>query len=99
MCVDFRNINKACPDDCYPLLRIDQLVDTTFGHEVLGLIKACNGYNQIKMAEKYVSHTILYVDIDIYHYIVMPFGLINAGTTYQRMVNKLFTDMIGDLCQ
>ena len=48
-CVDFTDLNKACPKDCFPLPRIDQLVDATAGHEVLSFMDAYSGYNQITM--------------------------------------------------
>lgn len=57
---------------------------------------AYSGYNQIQMAENNTHHTAFYADNDIYHYTVIPFGLINAGVTYQMMVNKLFVGMICD---
>ncbi|KAL0297966.1 UNVERIFIED_CONTAM: hypothetical protein Sangu_3169200 [Sesamum angustifolium] len=49
MCIDFRDINKACPKDFYPLPRIDQLVDSTSGHELLSLMDASQGYHQIML--------------------------------------------------
>ena len=51
MCVDFTDINKACPKDSYPLPCIDQLVDSTAGHQLLSFMDAFSGYNQIKMDE------------------------------------------------
>ena len=51
MCMDFTNINKACPKDSYPLPRIDQLVDSTADHQLLSFMDAFSGYNQIKMDE------------------------------------------------
>jgi len=48
-CIDFSNLNDACPKDCFPLPRIDQLVDGTAGHELLSFMDACFGYNQIPM--------------------------------------------------
>ena len=51
MCVDFTDINKACPKDSYPLLRIDQLIDSTAGHQLLSFMDAFSGYNQIRMDE------------------------------------------------
>ena len=50
MCVDFTDLNKACPKDCFPLPRIDSLVDSIAGHRVLSFIDAYSGYHQIKMA-------------------------------------------------
>ena len=51
MCVDFTDLNKACPKNSFPLQRIDQLVDSTAGHKLLMFMDAFSGYNQIKMAE------------------------------------------------
>ena len=51
MCVDFTDLNKACPKDSYPLLRIDQLVDSTVGRKLLSFMDAFSGYNQIRMDE------------------------------------------------
>ena len=45
MCVDFTDLNKACPKDSYPLPRIDQLVDSTAGHRLLSFMDAFSGYN------------------------------------------------------
>ena len=52
MCVDFTNLNRACPKDSYPLLRTDTLVDSTTRHELLSFMDAFSGYNQIKMEEE-----------------------------------------------
>ena len=49
MCVDFRDLNKACPKDSFPLPHIDTLVDATSGHELLSFMDAFSGYNQILM--------------------------------------------------
>ena len=51
MCVDFTNLNKACPKDSFLLPRIDQLVDLTAGHRLLTFMDAFSGYNQIMMDE------------------------------------------------
>ena len=52
MCVDFTDLNKACPKDSFPMPRIDQLVDFTVGHKLLTFMDAFSGYNQIKMSEE-----------------------------------------------
>ena len=51
MCVDFTNLNKACPKDNYPLPWIDILVNSTARHQLLSFIDAFSGYNQIKLDE------------------------------------------------
>ena len=52
MCVDFTDLNKACPKDSFSLPRIDQLVDSIAGYRLLTFMDAFSGYNQIKMAEE-----------------------------------------------
>ena len=51
ICVDFKDLNKVCPKDSYPLPHIDQLVDSIAGHRLLSFMDALSGYNQIKMDE------------------------------------------------
>jgi hypothetical protein len=51
MCVDFINLNKACPNESFPLSRIDLLVDSTTSHKLLSFRDAFSGYNQIRMYE------------------------------------------------
>ncbi|KAK0572938.1 hypothetical protein LWI29_000694 [Acer saccharum] len=95
MFVDFTDLNKACPKDSFPLPRIDQLVDATAGHETLSFMDAYSGYNQIKMHKPDEEKTAFTTDQGLYCYTVMPFGLKNAGATYQRLVNKMFARQIG----
>uniref|UniRef100_A0A2N9FLD8 Uncharacterized protein n=1 Tax=Fagus sylvatica TaxID=28930 RepID=A0A2N9FLD8_FAGSY len=95
MCVDFTDLNKACPKDSYPLPRIDQLVDSTAGHKLLSFMDAFSGYNQIQMAVEDQEKTAFITSRGLFCYKVMPFGLKNAGATYQRLVNKMFHDQIG----
>ena len=95
MCVDFTNLNKACPKDSFPLPMIDQLVDSIAGHKLLTFMDAFSGYNQIKMAEEDQEKTAFITSQELYCYKVMPFELKNAGATYQRLVNKMFNKQIG----
>ena len=79
MYVDFTNLNKACLKDSYPLLRIDQLVDSTAGHKLLSFMDAFLGYNQIKMYEADQEKTSFVTSQGLFCYEVMPFGLKNVG--------------------
>ena len=92
MCMDFTDLNKTCSKDSFPLPRIDQLVDSTAG--LLMFMDAFSGYNQIKMAEEDQEKTTFITSQGLYCYKVMPFELKNAGTTYQRLVNKMFSKWI-----
>ncbi|KAL2456880.1 Uncharacterized protein Adt_46580 [Abeliophyllum distichum] len=94
-CIDFSNLNQACPKDSFPLPRIDQLVDATAGHQLLSFMDAYSGYNQIPMYPPDEEHTSFVTDKGLYCYKVMPFGLKNAGATYQRLVNKMFANQLG----
>uniref|UniRef100_A0A2N9FYM4 RNA-directed DNA polymerase n=1 Tax=Fagus sylvatica TaxID=28930 RepID=A0A2N9FYM4_FAGSY len=95
MCVDFTDLNKACPKDSFPLPRIDQLVDSTAGHRLLTFMDAFSGYNQIMMDESDQEKTSFITSKGLFCYRVMPFGLKNAGATYQRLMNKMFHHQIG----
>ncbi|XP_065036644.1 uncharacterized protein LOC135672120 [Musa acuminata AAA Group] len=95
MCIDYTSLNNACPKDCYPLPKIDQLVDATAGHARLSFMDAFSGYNQIKMAPEDQEHTAFLTEQGVYFYKVMSFGLKIAGATYQRTVNKMFAHQIG----
>ena len=95
MYVDFTDLNQACPKDSFPLPRIDQLMDSTVGHKLLTFMDAFSGYNQIQMAEEDQEKTAFITSQGQYCYQVMPFGLKNAGATYQRLVNQMFEKQIG----
>ena len=90
MCVDFTDLNKACPKDSYPLPSIDSLVDNASGYATLSFMDAYSGYNQILMHPSDQNKTAFITDFGNYCYKVMPFGLKNAGATYQRLMDKVF---------
>ena len=93
--MDFTDLNKACPKDSFPLPRINQLVDSTAGHKLLTFMDAFSGYNQIRMFEEDQEKTSFITSQGLYCYKVMPFGLKNAGATYQRLVNRMFSKQVG----
>ncbi|KAK7281396.1 hypothetical protein RIF29_09353 [Crotalaria pallida] len=95
MCVDYTDLNKVCPKDQYPLPVIDKLVDSSAGYKLLSFMDAYSGYNKIPMFPADQDKTAFITDKATYCYNVMPFGLKNAGATYQRMMNKVFQGMIG----
>ncbi|KAL0433514.1 UNVERIFIED_CONTAM: hypothetical protein Slati_2685700 [Sesamum latifolium] len=95
MCIDFRDLNKACPKDYYPLPRIDQLVDSTSGCKLLSMMDASQGYHQIMLAPKDHKRVSFITSDGTFCYIAMLFGLKNAGATYQRLVDKIFQPQLG----
>ncbi|KAL0449238.1 UNVERIFIED_CONTAM: Ribonuclease HI [Sesamum latifolium] len=95
MCIDFRDLNKACPKDYYPSPRIDQLVDSTSRCELLSVMDASQGYHQIMLAPKDHKRVSFITSDGTFCYVAMPFGLKNAGATYQRLVDKIFQPQLG----
>ena len=95
MCVDFTDLNKACPKDPFPIPKIDQLVDAIVGHPRMSFLDAFQGYYQIPQASDDQEKTAFVTPVGNYHYKVMPFGLKNAGSTYQRIMTRMFESQLG----
>ncbi len=97
VCVDFRNLNKATPKDEYPMPIADMLVNDASGHKVISFLDGNAGYNQIFMAEEDMFKTAFRCPglVGLFEWMVMTFGLKNAGATYQRAMNLIFHDLLG----
>jgi hypothetical protein len=96
MCIDYTSLNKACPKDPYPLPRIDRIMDSTFGCDLLSFLDAYSGFHQIQMSMEDRKRT-AFVTVDgLYCYVVMPYGLKNALPTFVRVMSKTFRDLIRD---
>nr|XP_027095987.1 uncharacterized protein LOC113715883 [Coffea arabica] len=94
VCIDYRDLNKASPKHDFPLPNIHILLDNTAGHEIESFCDCFAGYHQILMAEEDREKTAFITPWGTFCYRVMPFGLKNAGATYQRTMTTLFHDMI-----
>ena len=95
MCMDFTDLNKACPKDSYLLPQIDILGDSTTRHQLLSFMNAFSGCNQIKLDEASQEKTSFVTSQGLFYYKVLPFGLKDVGATYQRLMNKMFAHQIG----
>jgi hypothetical protein len=95
ICVDFTDLNKACPKDSFPLPRTDQLVDSAAGHKRLSFLDAYSGYHQIPLHGPDQESTAFITALGLYCYKVMPFGLKNAGATFQRTMTGILRPAIG----
>ncbi|GJU75073.1 reverse transcriptase domain-containing protein [Tanacetum coccineum] len=95
MCIDFKNLNSACPKDFYPLPEIDLKIEAVMGFPFKCFLDAYKGYHQIQMDEEDEEKTAFYTDQGTYCYTKMPFGLKNAGATYQRVVDSAFQTQLG----
>ncbi|GKB90884.1 reverse transcriptase domain-containing protein [Tanacetum coccineum] len=95
MCVDFKDLNKACPKYGYPLPEIDWKVESLYGFTFKCFLDTYKGYHQIKMAKEDEEKTVFITSQGIFCYSKMPFSLRNAGATYQRLVDKAFHKQVG----
>lgn len=82
-CIHFRDLNKACSKDEFPLPNIDMLVDTTTGHSMFSFVDRFSSYNQIKIDPSDTKKTTFRTPIVNFHYTIMLFGLKNVGVIYQ----------------
>jgi hypothetical protein len=90
MCVDYTDLNKHCPKDPFGLPRIDQVIDSTAGCDLLCFLNCYSGYHQIAIKEEDQEKTTFVTLFGAYCYTTMSFGLKNAGATYQRAIQAFF---------
>ncbi|GKC28795.1 reverse transcriptase domain-containing protein [Tanacetum coccineum] len=89
------NIREGYSPDCYPLPEIDWKVESLCGYPFKCFLDAYKGYHQIQMTESDEEKTAFHISHGVYCYTKMPFGLKNAGATYQRLVDKAFDSQVG----
>ena len=101
VCMDFRDLNRPTPKDEYPMPVAETLINAAAGHKMLSFMDGNAGYNQIFMALEDISKTAFRVPdaVSLFEYMVMTFGLKNAGATYQCAMNYIFHDLIGKLVE
>src|SRR6266536_125421 len=82
----FTDLNKVCPKDPFPLLQIDQIVDSTSGCDLLSFLDAYSGYYHIFVSNEYEEKTAFITPCGMYYFVQMPFGLKSVGSTFARAV-------------
>jgi hypothetical protein len=95
MCRDFTNLNKAYPKDNFPLPRIDKIVDSAVGCEVMSLLDCFLGYHQIYMKEEDKAKTSFITPFGTYCFVRMPEGLENVGCTFSRLATNILGKQMG----
>jgi hypothetical protein len=99
MCIDYTNLNKVCPKDPFPLSRIDQIVDSTSGCDLLCFLNAYSGFHQIPMSREDEKNTAFITVDGLFCYVSMPYGLKNVLPTFVHVMHKTFSDLIRGLVE
>jgi hypothetical protein len=97
MCIDYISLNKACPKDPFPLTRIDQIMDSTSGCDLLCFLDGYSGFHQIPMSREDEENTAFLTVDDLFCYVSIPYGLKNTLPIFVRAMHKTFGDLIRDL--
>ena len=92
ICIDFRDLNTACPKDDFPLTNIDIIVNMIVVYEILSLMDGFSDYNHIRIASKDQHKTTFTCPWGTYYWNFMPFSLKDIGATYQREMTTIFHD-------
>ena len=93
ICIDYRDINRACPKDNYPTPYIDQIIDDCAGSEMFSFMDGFSGYNQINILPADQPKTTFICPWGTFAYCKLPFGLKNAGATFHRVMSYAFHDI------
>jgi hypothetical protein len=94
MCTDFTDLNKCCPKDDFPLARIDKIIDSTMGCEMMTLLDCFLGYHQIWLCREDEEKTSFKTPFNTYCYLRMLEGLRNKGLTFYRMMKAGLKDQV-----
>ena len=99
MCVDFRQLNLKTKKDSYALPRTEAILEALAGNRYFTILDMKSGYHQIELHEAHKERTAFTVGpLGFYEYHRMPFGLVNAPATYQRLMEECFEGLHLDIC-
>jgi hypothetical protein len=95
MCTNFNDLNKCCQKDNFPLARIDQIIDSVAGYDIMALLDCFSGYHQIWLHKEDEDKTSFITPFGTYCYMRMSMGLHNTGPTFCRMMKAALKDQVG----
>ncbi|KAL1130113.1 hypothetical protein AAG570_013052 [Ranatra chinensis] len=97
--VDYRELNKRTKSKKYPLPRLEEMLDRMTGSKVFSIIDLKSGYHQIMMEPRDIEKTAFQFERGKYEFTRMPFGLKNAPTTFQKMIDEFLVGLSEDFIQ
>lgn len=98
VCVDYRLVNSLTVKDSYPLPRIDDSIDALRGSKWFSTLDLSSGYWQVKMDPKDIDKTAFTTPYGLYQFKVMPFGLVNAPATFERLMEHVLAGLHWEVC-
>jgi ribonuclease HI/transposase InsO family protein len=99
LCIDFRNLNLACIKDNYPLPNMETLLQRVTGSKIMSMLDGFSGYNQVLVKKEDQNKTTFTTPWGTFEYLRMPFGLLNAGATFQRAMDYAFHELMGKIIE
>jgi hypothetical protein len=99
LCIDFRNLNHACIKDNYPLPNMDTLLQRVTSSKIMSMLDGFSGYNQVLVRKEDQNKTTFTTPWGNFKYLRMPFGLLNAGATFQRAMDFAFHELMGKIIE
>ncbi|KAK4317102.1 hypothetical protein Pmani_011784 [Petrolisthes manimaculis] len=95
MCTDYRQVNQLTSQECYPLPRIDDLIDQLGEDKYITKVDLLRGYYQVCLTKRAKQISAFVTPDGLYAYTVMPFGMVNAPATFQRLIHRVTEGLIG----
>ena len=96
--IDYRKLNEKTVDDKYPIPNITEILDKLGKCTYFSTLDLASGFHQIEMDPDDVEKTAFSVEGGHYEFIRMPFGLKNAPSTFQRVMDNVLRDLQGKVC-